>query len=215
MNTPIEKRKNIRNILKVPIIVKELETGSIYRGRMTNYSASGICLETDGGLDLNVALFVRFESPPYSASADPSSRTLENLFAKIRWKEETRANFFSFRYGASILSAESEINLNRNKFRMIKDFRKHPRKPYSKTVYFTTENQYFEGSITDISKEGMFFNTQDSFSVGQIIRLVIPGTKIDNGIMLKAEVVRFNEKGVGVKFNGLMKGNMTQASTHS
>ena len=51
-----------------------------------------------------------------------------------------------------------------------------------------------------------------SFSVGQAIRLVIPGTRIDNGVMLKAEIIRFNATGVGVKFSGLIKGITKQTS---
>ena len=51
----------------------------------------------------------------------------------------------------------------------------------------------------------MFIKTKESFSVGQIIRLVIPGTKIDNGAMLRGKVVRFDNKGVGVKFLNILR----------
>jgi hypothetical protein len=212
LNNSSEKRKSIRKTHKVPIIVEELKNDSIYRGRLANYSENGIYFETDASLDLNATLYIKFEGPPNHASTIASSGTPENLLAKIRWKKETKKNYFNFGYGASIFNTESELDLNRKRFPIIKDLRKHPRKPYSKKVYFTSDNQYYQGSITDISKGGMFFKTQDSFSVGQTIRFVIPGTKIDNGVMLKAEIVRFNETGVGVKFNGLVKGITKQAS---
>ena len=90
------------------------------------------------------------------------------------------------------------------------DSRKYPRKPYLKPVFFTSQNEYFQGVINNISRNGALIETKDNFSIGQIIRLVIPGTKIDNGVMLKAEVVRVNSSTVAVKFRSITKGQTTQ-----
>jgi Tfp pilus assembly protein PilZ len=46
--------------------------------------------------------------------------------------------------------------------------------------------------------------TKDKFSIGQTLWLVIPGTKIDKGVMLKGEVIHFKPNGVGVKFKALL-----------
>ena len=85
------------------------------------------------------------------------------------------------------------------------ELRRHPRRSYPKTVFFTSQSQYYEGLANNISKGGIFIETKDKFSVGQIIKLVIPGTKIDKGVMLKGEVVRFDQAGVGVKFKSILK----------
>ena len=51
----------------------------------------------------------------------------------------------------------------------------------------------------------MFIITRDDFSIGQMVRLVIPGTKIDNGTMLKGEIKHSNGKGIGVQFKKILK----------
>ncbi|NIV99894.1 hypothetical protein GWN26_12515, partial [Candidatus Saccharibacteria bacterium] len=85
------------------------------------------------------------------------------------------------------------------------DLRRYPRKHFSNSVFFTSRNEYFEGLIDNISKNGIFIETQDDFTVGQMVRLVIPGTKIDNGTMLKGEIRHRNKKGIGIQFKQLLK----------
>jgi hypothetical protein len=51
----------------------------------------------------------------------------------------------------------------------------------------------------------MFIETRDNFNEGQTLRLVIPGTKIDNGTMLKGEIKHLNRKGIGVQFKRILK----------
>jgi hypothetical protein len=51
----------------------------------------------------------------------------------------------------------------------------------------------------------MFIETRDIFNEGQSVRLVIPGTKIDNGTMLKGEIKHLNHKGIGVQFKRILK----------
>jgi hypothetical protein len=41
-----------------------------------------------------------------------------------------------------------------------------------------------------------------------MIRLVIPGTKIDNGTMLRGEIRHRNKKGIGVQFKQLLKAKL-------
>ncbi len=85
------------------------------------------------------------------------------------------------------------------------DLRRYPRKHLSSSVFFTSQNGYFEGLIDNISKNGIFIETQDDFTVGQMVRLVIPGTKIDNGTMLKGVIRHRNKKGIGIQFKKLLK----------
>lgn len=51
----------------------------------------------------------------------------------------------------------------------------------------------------------MFIETRDIFNEGQSLRLVIPGTKIDNGTMLKGEIKHLSRKGIGVQFKRILK----------
>ena len=75
----------------------------------------------------------------------------------------------------------------------------------SRSVFFAANNNYFEGLINNLSKNGIFIETRDQFTVGQTVRLVIPGTKIDNGTMLKGEIKHLNQKGIGVQFKKILK----------
>jgi hypothetical protein len=58
----------------------------------------------------------------------------------------------------------------------------------------------------------MFIETKENFAEGQSLRLVIPGTKIDNGTMLKGEIKHSNHKGIGVQFKRILKQIKKQAS---
>ncbi|MBW2411583.1 MAG: PilZ domain-containing protein, partial [Deltaproteobacteria bacterium] len=59
--------------------------------------------------------------------------------------------------------------------------------------------------IKNISRRGVFVETKGIFNAGQIIKLVIPGTSIDNGVMLKGEVIRCSATGIGVEFKSLLR----------
>jgi len=201
-----EKRGDIRTRYKVPVIVEDSEDGFVYRGRMINYSDQGMYLETDVVLDLGAEIYIGMEDSPYNASSSKASANDSQFFlAEIKWQRQLNDNFFNFGYGVNILAIGDQRAIRYKDYQAKEDLRKHPRKSYSKPVFFTSQNQYYQGLIYDICKGGMFIKTKESFSVGQIIRLVIPGTKIDNGAMLRGKVVRFDNKGVGVKFLNILR----------
>lgn len=201
-----EKRGDIRTRYKVPVIVEDSEDGFVYRGRMINYSEQGMYLETDVVLDLGAEIYIGMEDSPYNASSSkPSANESQFFLAEIKWQRQLNDNFFNFGYGVNILAIGDQRAIRYKDYQSKEDLRKHPRKSYSKPVFFTSQNQYYKGLIYDICKGGMFIKTKESFSVGQIIRLVIPGTKIDNGAMLRGKVVRFDNKGVGVKFLNILR----------
>ena len=201
-----EKRGDIRTRYKVPVIVEDSEDGFVYRGRMINYSEKGMYLETDVVLDLGAEIYIGIEDSPYNASSSEASANDSQFFlAEIKWQRQLNDNFFNFGYGVNILAIGDQRSIRYNDYQAKEDLRKHPRKSYSKPVFFASQNQYYKGLIYDICKGGMFIKTKDSFSVGQIIRLVIPGTKIDNGAMLRGKVVRFDNNGVGVKFLNILR----------
>ena len=90
-------------------------------------------------------------------------------------------------------------------FQVERDLRKHLRRPYSKPVFLSFKKRLYKGKIKNISSYGAFIESKNEFFKGQIFKLTIPGTKIDKGAMLKAEVVRLDLTGIGVKFISLLK----------
>jgi hypothetical protein len=200
-----ENRDDERATHKVPVLVEDLEDGSIYRGRMVDYSKSGMYLETDVILDMGAEIHIGIENSPYTLSSSSSQKAPQYFRAKIRWQKDLKDNLFNFGYGVRILSIGDLKSIGDNNFKVRRNLRKYPRKPYFKPIFFTSENQHYKGLINDISQRGVFVETKNSFSIGQIIRFVIPGTKIDKGVMLKGEIVRFDNTGIGVEFKSLLR----------
>ena len=202
----VEKRVNQRTAYKVPITVEDLEYGFIYRARMVNYSKNGVYLESDVFLNSGAEICIEIEDSPsaFSSSVSPS-KAPHSFRAKIKWQTYLKDHFFKFGYGVQLTSADDTQNLQNNNLQVRQDLRKHPRRTYVKPVFFTSKNQYHKGLINNISRGGVFIETKDKFTTAEIIKLVIPGTKIDKGVMLKGEVVRFDQSGVGVKFKSILK----------
>ena len=86
-----------------------------------------------------------------------------------------------------------------------RDLRKYPRRVFTKAIFFSSQNQYFAATTTNISKGGVFIETRDKFKKGQIIKLVIAHTKITKGVILKGRVVHLRREGIGIKFLSLIK----------
>jgi Tfp pilus assembly protein PilZ len=197
MPSQYEKRRDERSAYKSPILVEDLNAGFVYRARIVNYSSQGVFIETDVGLQPGDEINIGIENSPFELSSDAS----KSYRAKVLWQKGLKNGFFNFGYGAIIISSDDDDKPTEEES---KELRKHPRKSFPRAVFFTSQNQYHRGFIYDISRGGVFIKTKEIFSVGEIIRLVIPGTKIDKGIMIEAKIVRFSDTGVGVTFVGLI-----------
>ena len=200
-----EKRADARNVYKSPITVEDLKAGKSYRARMVNYSKNGLYFETDWILEAVTEIYIEMANPPEASS---SFDLKERYRAEIMWHSKLEDSLYNHGYGVKFISGSGKENLQSSGWKDTKkkseDLRRHPRRSYKKTVLFTSQNQYYEGLTNNISNGGVFIETSDTFSVGQIIKLVIPGTKIDKGVMLKGEIVYVKPKGVGVKFKSLL-----------
>ena len=202
MNELTEKRQDLRHKHKSPVMIQNPGSGANYRGRMINFSNRGLFLETSADFAAGTEIFIGIENSPFRAS------TYENpdgYKAKIMWQRDIEDTFFSNGYGIKLISKHKLQNAKTGKVQTDPEMRKHPRKPYHKPVYFTSQNQYFKGTIENISRGGAFIEAKGNFRVGEVIRLVIPGTKIDHGTMLKSEIVHASRGGVGVKFRRLLR----------
>ena len=192
-----EKRGDIRIIHKSPIIVENSKAEFIYRARMVNYNKTGLYLETDATFELGAEMYIGIENSPYTSSLDNAPDCYR---VRIIWRKDLHDLFYNHGYGIKIIASYDKQN-----FQGKQELRKHPRKSYFKPAYFTYQNHYFSGTIRNISNGGVFIEATGNFTAGQIIRLVIPGTKFDKGVMLKGEIVYFSQNGVGVKLIGILK----------
>jgi len=179
--------------------------GLIYKARMVNYNSNGLYIETDWLLRPGTEIYIEMDKSPY---ASHSFDLPERYRAVILWHARLENAFYSYGYGVRY-TPEVDMQIPQvevlQETKIGNDLRKYPRKHFSNSIFFTSENGYFEGLIDNISKNGVFIKTQDDFTIGQGIRLVIPGTKIDNGTMLKGEIRHRNRNGIGIQFKQLLK----------
>ena len=199
-----ERRSTTRTNYKSPVRVEDLK-GIIYNARIVNYSNEGLYIETDWLLKPGTEIYIEMEKSPYASS---TFDFLDRRQSVILWQTVLKDSFYSYGYGIRYIRDFEEktpqISLL-NETKKAAESRRFPRKHFSNSVYFTSQNDYFEGLIHNISKNGMFIETKANFNEGQTVRLVIPGTKIDNGTMLKGEIKHLNRKGIGVQFKRILK----------
>ena len=199
-----ERRSATRIYHKSPIRVEDLK-GVFYNARIVNYSNEGLYIETDWLLKPGTEIFIEMANSPYSPSNFDLSERRQSF---ILWQTRLKDSFYGYGYGIKYLPDLEEMPTQITVVKeeeSEKDNRHYPRKHFYKSVLFASKNNYFEGSINNMSKNGMFIETGDSFSIGQTVRLVIPGTKIDNGTMLVGEIKHLNRKGIGVQFKKILK----------
>jgi Tfp pilus assembly protein PilZ len=204
MTRYFERRSDIRISYKSPARVEDSK-GIICKARIVNYSNNGLYIETDWPLQAGTEIYVEMEKSPYASSTFDFADRRQSV---ILWHTQLKDSFYSFGYGLKYIHDFEEktvlITVS-NETKNAAEMRRFPRRHFSNSVYFASQNHYFEGLIHNISKNGMFIQTKDNFNEGQIVRLVIPGTKIDNGTMLKGEIKHLNHKGIGVQFKKILK----------
>ena len=89
--------------------------------------------------------------------------------------------------------------------------RQFPRARFFGDVDFATRNRLCKGFIHNISLNGVFIETRESFSVGQQITLAFNLPSGQDHIKIKGEVVRILSPGIGVKFNAAINRSRIKA----
>ena len=84
--------------------------------------------------------------------------------------------------------------------RLSKRKRKHERKPFLTTVDYSTDSGSYRDFIKDISVGGVFIETGTSFLVGKVISMTFLLPEHEKKIKIQGEIIRIDEKGIGVKF---------------
>ena len=89
--------------------------------------------------------------------------------------------------------------------------RQFPRARFFSEVDFATHNRVCRGFIQNISLNGVFIETRESFSVGQQITLAFNLPSGQDHIKIRGEVVRILSPGIKVKFNAAINRSRIKA----
>jgi hypothetical protein len=200
-----EKRCSARLNNELPIRIKDLKAGMIFKAKMRNQSQNGFYFETDNFLNPGTEIYIGMQK--YS---NPNSSGIYELHrAKIIRRKKLVAAFSNYGYGAKFIMSSQKPNSRENNLKDSQELRKYQRKAYSKPVLFATQKEIFEGLTKNISPSGVYIEAKGNFEVGQIITLALP-FKTEKEFKIKGEVVRSDERGFGIRFLG--KANNQNAS---
>ena len=178
-----------------PLQVKDLQSGELYEARMVNYSDSGVCFGSDGVFEKGSKIYICIQHSPYSFS----SGVLEYYNGEVMWRKELKRSHFKYEYGIQLVSDSSKQDLDSNTAKKAKNSRKHPRKPFFRTIRFGTHKGLSEGTTKNISTSGVFIAAEEKLEVGQLLKLNLP-TKKGKTEEIIGQIVWVNEEGFGLKF---------------
>ncbi len=89
-------------------------------------------------------------------------------------------------------------NANKKTAKIKKELRKEPRKFFSGTILYATEEQLYEGEVKNYSSSGIFVKTGGRFFVGQELNLALPYSR-EKDSKRAGKVIWQNTEGIGVK----------------
>jgi hypothetical protein len=202
MDNKIDKRHHKRMNRHAMITLESLQIGINENSRMVNCSDNGLYFESDQFLQPGSEIFLRIGNFPHS-----QTETYKCHHAKVIWGKRLNNTSYAYGYGVKYVALSNKQNSSETDSEEIKDLRRHPRKYCNKPATFGFENKSCDGFISDISRNGCFIEILEFLNNGQILDLVIPGTKFSENNMLKVEVVRLSPIGVGVKFKRIINKN--------
>ena len=190
-----DKRDAARSDHISPLQVKDQRSGEIYEARMFNYSYSGIYFESDGIFQKGTKIYICIQNSPYSLL----SGVLEYYNGEVMWRKDLERPLFNYGYGIQLVSDSIKPDLDYNDAKTAKDSRKHPRKPFSRSLRFGTHKGISEGTTKNISASGVFIATEEKLEVGQLLKLNLPLKKGKTAETI-GQIVWLNEEGFGIKF---------------
>lgn len=207
------KRKNDRIDYSAGAVIESLDSIALTSARIVNYSSGGLYFESNALIPPGTIIYLGIVGSPYVES--PAEHECHRV--KVKWCKDLYYSDFTYGYGAQHLDSIGAYSRDEERHfydipRYLKlmmedgrESRKFPRKAAAKTVIFSSPERCCEGTITNISKNGLFIETKTGLDTGGRINLIVPGTKFDKGLMLRAEVVRATASGVGVRLLGILK----------
>jgi len=200
LDSNLESRDNTRFEYESPVKCKYLKTGRSYDAIMYNYCGNGLYFETDLKLNPGNELDLGIINSPYSSNSNAYECYCARVIRCDKLPEDSSR--FYYGYGAKFMRTfdEQRKDIINGIFT-----RKHQRKIFSKHINYTTNNRFYTGLIKDISKTGIFIETEDSFPFGQILMIAIPFANKNKNTIVNGEVVRTSQEGFGVRFKNMAK----------
>jgi Tfp pilus assembly protein PilZ len=202
MDNLIEKRHRYRINHNTMVTLESLQIGNDDNTRMINYNDDGIYFESNQFLQPGTEIFIRIENFPY-----PQTESYKCHHAKVIWGKRLKNKPYAYGYGAKNVVTSNKKSSSETDSDQVKNLRRYPRKYCAKPATFGFNNKSYDGFISDISRNGCFIENTEFLKFGQVIDLVIPGTKFSENNILSGEVVRLSPIGVGVKFKSIIKKN--------
>ena len=180
----------------------------IHAGKLYNFSKGGLYFESDQtiypGQDIFVGLVIHADSP---------GKDTQLLFeVKIVWHKQLRDSAYRYGYGGIFLTSHDSVNETGQIVQFEKkdppaedvqdeyDSRKHRRKPYNNYLRFAYDSDEYKGLVTNIGRGGVFIVTKEKLVLGGRIKLVLPGSKTRQEVMVSGWVVWISSDGIGVSF---------------
>jgi len=200
MDKLMEKRHHERINHNTMATLEFLDIGAIKKNRMLNCSDDGLYFESDQLLLPGAEVFIRIDNFPHSPTGSYRCHHV-----KVKWGKRLKNSPYTYCYGVKYVEPHNEKKSLETDSDQKKDLRKHPRKFFNKPGTFGFENKFYDGFISDLSLNGCFIKNRESFDIGQILELTIPGTIFSQNKRLKVEVARLSPLGVGVKFKSVIK----------
>jgi len=178
-----------------PLQVKDLQSGETYEARMFNYNYSGIYFESDGVFEKGAPIYIGIQNSPFSIL----TCVFEYYKGEVVWRKDLIRSLFKYGYGIQFVSDSSKQDRDVNDAKKSKNKRKHPRKPFSRTIRFGIHKGISDGITKNISASGVFIATEEKLEVGQTLKLNFP---LKNGETVEGmgQIVWLNEEGFGIKF---------------
>jgi len=213
MTAQPERRQSARFAAEAEIELESLENGRVPFARLVNYGRRGLHFESDLRLDPGTRLFVGIPASPYSEDG----QTHECFHVQVLWRRETGRSDRSFGYGVEFvgtreLQARQHLRYYSQSApkppppaEFDREKRKYARREYDKAVLIGVENRFYHGLSGNISRGGIYIETQDGFNIGQEINIAIPGSRLAKEMLIKGRIVHSRPSGIGVKFVSLVK----------
>lgn len=190
-----EKRNSVRLDEYRPISVKDLKAGISHRVTMLNHSKNGMYFETDSIMEPGTEIYLGIENlSEVSFTGEYACKR-----AEIIWRKKLKKSFYNYGYGVKFISTDNTKEQKCGNQRSKIDSRKHPRRPYSKSVIYAVNNQILEGTTKNISPSGIFIKAKEKFYVGETIILSLP-SKTKESLKIRGKIVWSDDEGFGVKF---------------
>ena len=193
-----EKRSRLRSKCHIPALVQELNDNYIFKANISNNTRDGLYFETNLLLNPGNGIYIGIE--------ESSTESHPQIFhAEIIWVNSSTNSPYNYGYGAKYIYGANSQKSENLIFANEAELRKNARRRFCSPVFLILKNDYYQGMSKDISRSGIFIETAHRFEIGQCVKLVIPGTKIDKGVMLKAKIVHISQDGIGIRFLKLIK----------